>query len=359
MLDIRPQVFVGVPRVWEKFQTGIQLAIAAEADAGHRALAEQAIAVGRQITEHEQRGETPPADLLAASERLAPVRRMILGRIGLDECRIAYTSTAPTPLDVLLFFAGLDLPIYEVWGMSELTGPATSNRVGAARYGTVGVTLPGVEARLAEDGELLVRGGNVMPGYYKDAERTAEAFGPDGWLRTGDLAAVDEAGYYRIVDRKKDLLITSYGKNIAPSSVEALLKHHPLIGQAMAVGDARPYVCALLVLDHEALGGWARAHGLTGAPEELATHPAVVEEVRRAVASANAHLSHPEQVKRFLILPAEWTPTSEELTPTLKLRRRIILHKYADAIASLYAEPPGGYAAEAAAVQTAYERAAD
>ncbi|HEX9413454.1 MAG TPA: AMP-binding protein [Ktedonobacterales bacterium] len=277
LLDIHPHIFVGVPRVWEKFQTGIQLGIAAEQDEQRKALIQAAIAASRQKVEMEQRDEAPPPELEARVAAMAPVLTAIRAKIGLDQCRVAYTSTAPTPLEVLFFFASLGMPLVEVWGMSELTGPATSNRMERVKFGTVGPTLLGVEARLDDDGELLIRGGNVMPGYYRDLRRTAEAFEAGGWLRTGDVATVDEDGYYRIVDRKKELIVTSSGKNISPSNIEELLKSSPLIGQAMAVGDRHSYISALIVLDQEVAPLWARANGIGSASlAELATHPLVV-----------------------------------------------------------------------------------
>ena len=344
LLEVRPTAFVGVPRVWEKFQTGIQLAIAAEPDEQLRAFVQGAIAAGRELAELQQRGESPSPELAARAEAVAPVLAAIRARIGLDQCRLAYTSTAPTPVDVLLFFAAIGLPLVEVWGMSELTGPATANPLGQIKLGTVGPTLPGVEAKLAEDGELLIRGGNVMPAYYRDPGRTSEVFDEEGWLRTGDVATVDADGYYRIVDRKKELLITSGGKNVSPANVEALLKRHPLVGQAIAVGDRRKFISALIVLDQEAAPVWASARGVAaGSTAELAARPEVVAEVRRAVAEANSHLSQAEQVKRFIILPAEWTAESEELTPTLKLKRRVIYEKYAREIEGMYADEPTGH----------------
>jgi long-chain acyl-CoA synthetase len=343
LLDVRPNGFVGVPRVWEKFQAGIQLGVAAEPDE-RRALVESAIGVGRQLVEWQLRGEEPPPELAGKAAAVEPVLAILRGKIGLDQCRVAYTSTAPTPLDVLTFFAAIGLPIYEVWGMSELTGPATANPRDRIKFGTVGPTIAGVEAKLDEDGELLIRGGNVMPAYYKDPDRTADTFDADGWLRSGDIATVDEDGYYRIVDRKRELIITSGGKNISPANIEALVKHHPLIGQAIAVGDGHNYVTALIVLDPEVAPVWARARGVAaGSLAELAAHPAVVAEVRRGVAEANSHLSQAESVKRFTILPTEWTAESEELTPTLKLKRRVVHAKYAGAIAAMYAAEPGGY----------------
>ena len=344
LLDVRPQVFVGVPRVWEKFQTGLRMGLAAEPDEQRRAMIQGAVATGYEMVERQRAGQAIPPELAARAKAVEPILTLIRGKIGLDQCRTAYTSTAPTPVDVLTFFAALGLPIYEVWGMSELTGPATANPRDHVKIGTVGMTLPGVEAKLGEDGELLVRGGNVMPAYYKDPDRTAEVFDEDGWLRTGDVATVDEEGYYRIVDRKKELIITSSGKNLSPANIEALLKHNPLVGQAFAVGDRYSYVCALLVLDSEVAPVWAKAHGIAAVTSaELAEHPLVVAEVRRAVEEANSHLSRIEQVKRFTILPTEWTAESEELTPTLKLKRRVIRQKYAREIDGMYAEEPTGH----------------
>jgi long-chain acyl-CoA synthetase len=208
----------------------------------------------------------------------------------------------------------------------------------------VGRALPGVEVKLADDGEILVRGGNVMVGYYKEPEKTAEAVDAEGWMHTGDVATESGDGFFSIVDRKKELIITSSGKNVSPSNLESLMKHSPLVGQAIAVGDGRKYLTALLVLDQEVAPGWARAHGVeAAAAAELASHPTVVAEVERALAEANSHLSRAEQVKRFTILPGEWTAESEELTPTLKLRRRVVERKYASEIEGMYAEQPTGH----------------
>ena len=344
LVDVRPQMFVGVPRVWEKFQTGLRMGLAAEPDEQRRAMLQGAVAAGYELVERQRAGEAIPPELAARAKAVEPILTAIRGKVGLDQCRTAYTSTAPTPVDVLTFFAAIGLPIYEVWGMSELTGPATANPRDRIKIGTVGTTLPGVEAKIDEDGELLIKGGNVMPAYYKDPDRTAEVFDEEGWLRTGDVATADGDGYYRIVDRKKELIITSSGKNLSPANIEALLKHNPLIGQAFAVGDGHSYVCALMVLDSEVAPAWAKAHGIAAASTaELAGHPQVVAEVRRAVEEANGHLSRIEQVKRFTILPAEWTAESEELTPTLKLKRRVIRQKYAREIEGMYAENPTGH----------------
>ena len=221
--------------------------------------------------------------------------------------------------------------------MTELSNAATIAAPEQARVGTVGTPMPGVEARIADDGEVLIRGPLVMGGYYKDPERTAEALDPDGWLHTGDVGVLDEDGYLRITDRKKELIITSGGKNISPALIEYHLQRHPLIGQACAIGDRRNYVTALLVLDAEAVRGWAAEQGITLADiADAARSPQVLAEVERAVTEANSHLARVEQVRRYAVLPREWTSDSGELTPTLKKRRRIITERYADEIEQLY-----------------------
>jgi long-chain acyl-CoA synthetase len=340
--EVRPTVFVGVPRVWEKFQTAIRAGLAAQPEEVRAAVA-RAMDAGRTAAELRHAGAEVPAELAAGVTASAPVFAGIRAKLGLDECKLAVTTTAPTPLDLELFWAGVGLPLHEVWGMSELTGPATAVPPDDLRLGTVGALLPGVEARIGEDGELMIRGGNVMLGYYRDEERTAETLDADGWLHTGDIATEDD-GWYRIVDRKKELIITSSGKNIAPAQVESLLKLNPLVGQAIAVGDTRSHLTALIVLDADIAPAWAAQQGLGPlGMDELARHPLVVAAVTAGVAEANSHLARIEQVKRFAILPREWTPESGELTPTQKLKRRVVLDRYSAEISSLYADAPGGY----------------
>jgi long-chain acyl-CoA synthetase len=199
--------------------------------------------------------------------------------------------------------------------------------------------MPGQEIKVEADGEILVRGGNVMVGYYKEPEKTADTIDPEGWLRTGDVGAFDDAGYLKIVDRKKEIIITAGGKNMSPANMEGLLKHHPLIGQACVVGDRRPYVTALIVLDQEVAPGWAKAHGLQfSSSADLAARPQVAAEVQKGVDYANQQVSRHEQIKKFRILPVEWTAMSEELTPTLKLRRRVVNEKYAAQIEEMYVD---------------------
>jgi long-chain acyl-CoA synthetase len=221
--------------------------------------------------------------------------------------------------------------------MTESTVGATMNQLGEERLGTVGRPNSGMELRLAEDGELLMRGGNIMQGYYKDPAGTAAAIDADGWLHTGDVATIDADGYVRIVDRKKELIITAGGKNISPANLENLLKRCPLVGQAAVIGDRRSFVTALLVLDPDATRVWAARHSLGGASlAELAADPDLRAELGRAVDAANQQVSHAEQIRKFKVLPTEWTAETGELTPTLKLKRRVIAERYIDDIEDLY-----------------------
>jgi long-chain acyl-CoA synthetase len=348
LVEVRPQLFVGVPRVWEKLATGIEMAISAEPDQQRKAAVQQALQIGREIASREQKGEQLRPDLQAKAAAMAPVLAAIRAKVGLDACEYPITSTAPIAPSVMEFFYGLGLNLLEVWGQSEVTGPATATRPEHLKIGTVGYAYPGMEVKLAEDGEILVRGGNVMQGYYKEPEKTAETIDAEGWVHTGDVGTMDADGFLTIIDRKKELIITSGGKNISPANLESLLKRHPLVAQACAIGDRRPYITALVVLDHEVARAWARARGIEAqGVAELARHPAVQAEIEKVVAEVNEHVSRVEQIKRFTVLPVEWTAESEELTPTLKLKRRVLLEKYADVIDGMYSsreQAPAGVA---------------
>jgi long-chain acyl-CoA synthetase len=333
--QVRPEFFLGVPRVWEKIYAGIQGALAADAE--KQAGFAKALEVGRKVSAVRVTGEPLPPELAGAWEQVdaaafGPVRALI----GLDQCKMAVTGAAPIPREVLDFFLAIGVPLSEVYGLSECTGPMTwtPHRV---RPGTVGPPIPGQEVRLLDDGEVVCRGGNVYSGYLKDPERTAEMLDDDGWLHTGDVGQFDEEGYLKIVDRKKELIITAGGKNISPANLEAAIKSFPLIGQACAVGDGRPFMAALIVLDPDIAPAWAKSKGIeAGSLAELATHPDIRAEVERCVAEANEHFSQVEKIKKIAILPDEWLPDSEELTPTMKLKRRGVLGKYAEEIEALY-----------------------
>jgi len=333
----RPHGFFGVPRVWEKMMAAIQAVLGAEESADRREAVSSAMEAGRAYVESCSYGRSPTPEVVEAftradAEVLAPMRALI----GLDRVRQTLSAAAPLPLEVARFFAGLGLRILDVYGMTETTGAATANLPDAFKLGTVGRAMPGIELRLAEDGEILLRGTTCTPGYLGLPAETAELFDGDGWLHTGDLGSLDADGFLSVVDRKKEIIITAGGENIAPSLVENVLKEHPLIGQALAYGDGRRYVVAVLTLDGEVAPVWAEARGLPGDLETLASEPLLLEEIGAAVDAANARLARVQQVKKWTLLPQEWTAESEELTPTLKLRRRVIHTKYAAAIETLY-----------------------
>jgi long-chain acyl-CoA synthetase len=339
--EARPSAFLAVPRVWEKIHAGLLAKINAEEDERKRKIALAALDVGRQVARRQRRGAPIPLRLRA---KHALFDRLVFAKIrhgvGMDRCELAASAAAPISEDVLEFFLSIGVPIYEVYGLSETTGGTNFNRPGAMKIGTVGQPLPGQEVRLADDGEVLIRGPNVMPGYYKNEEATRGAIDEEGWLHTGDLGSIDREGYLRIVGRKKEIIITAGGKNIAPNNIEGLLKEHPLVGQAAVIGDRRPFVSTLIVIDHEAAPVWAQQQGIEFTDlEAFARDERVEAEIQRAVDAANQKLSQVEQVKKFTILPTEWTAESEELTPTLKLKRRVIEEKYADEIEALYGQP--------------------
>jgi long-chain acyl-CoA synthetase len=348
LLEARPTAFVGVPRVWEKLMAGINAGVGAEPDETKRQMAQGALAASMQAYRLKRDEQPVPAELAAVVERAQPLFGLLRAKVGLDRCQLPVTSTAPCRPEVHEFWAALGLPLFEVWGMSELTGPATAVPRNDHRAPSIGVALPGVEVRLGVDGELLVRGGNVMVGYYREPAKTADMIDADGWVHSGDIALLGSDGHFRIVDRKKELIITSAGKNISPANLEALAKSSPIIGQAVAIGDGRKFISVLVVLDPQVAPLWGKAHVVAfSSMAELAEHPATVAEVRRALTLANTHLSRAEQFKRFTILPAEWSPESEELTPTMKLKRRVINAKYKDQVEAMYAAPPGGHSVDA------------
>ena len=336
--EIHPTVMIGSPRVWEKLQAGIQAALAAEPNSAIRQAVSQALEIGGQVAEYRMQGRELPAELETAAAKASVVWNGIRARVGLDQCRLGVTGAAPISPGVVAFFRSLDLPLVEGYGMTESTVGATMNPIGQERLGTVGRANTGLELRIADDGELLMRGGNVMQGYYKDPAGTAAAIDADGWLHTGDVASIDADGYVRIVDRKKELIITAGGKNVSPANLENLLKRCPLIGQAAVIGDRRPFIAALLVLDPDAVRPWAKHYGLSGLSlAELAAHPTLLADLQAAVDAANAEVSTAEQVRKFKVLPVEWTVDSGELTPTLKLKRRVINERYQAEIENLYA----------------------
>jgi long-chain acyl-CoA synthetase len=335
LVAVRPTWFFAVPRIWEKLKAGVEARIAAGENAeAARAMLDAAI---RKV-ELEQAGEPVP-DALAATVAAADARLFapLRAALGLDEILTVNVGAAPTPRAVLVFFHAIGIPVAELWGMSETCGAGCVNPSDAVRIGTVGLPAPGVEVRLADDGELLVRSRVVTSGYRNLPERTAEALDADGWLHTGDVAEIDADGYVRIVDRKKELIINAAGKNMSPALIEAALKGaSPLLGQACVIGDGRRYNSALLVLDADFAPAWAARAGIAGDLPALARDERVRAAVQAAVDAANATLSRPEQIKRFTLVEGDWLPGGVELTPTMKLKRRPIAAKYAAAIEAMY-----------------------
>lgn len=332
--EIHPNVMFGVPRVWEKINAGVMGFLAGDAEKAEKF--NEAIEAAKPIALRRSWGTNTAEDdemwEFLDGFVFAPVRELL----GLDRIEVAVSGAAPIPPDLLLWFQALGVPISEVYGMSENTGLMTwtAERI---KPGTVGPAAPETIVQIAEDGEVICRGPHVFQGYLNDPEKTAEALSDDGWLHTGDIGELDEDGYLKIIDRKKELIITSAGKNIAPSNIENFLKESPLIGHAMAVGDAKPYVVAVLTLDGEIAPLIAQKMGIEFQDlAELTEHPQIRAMVQEAVDAANARLSRPEQVKAFELLPMEWTAESDELTPTLKLKRRVVTTKYSDVLERLY-----------------------
>ena len=357
--DVRPTVWGAVPRVWEKLKAGIEFAVSHEEDDAKRQAMEWAMSVAAKRSAALLTGE-PMSDEVAAEWAKADelVLSQLRGRLGFGELRWALSGAAPIPKETLAFYSGIGIPLAELWGMSELSCAATVIHPREARLGAVGKLLPGLEGKIADDGEYLVRGPLVMKGYRKEPAKTAEAIDEDGWLHTGDICEVDADGYVRIVDRKKELIINAAGKNMSPANIEnTILAACDMVGVMIAIGDGRPYNTALLVFDADSVGPYAAQHGLADAsPEALAADPEVVARIAAGVAAGNAKLSRVEQIKRFRILPALWEPGGDEITLTMKLKRKPIMTKYAGEIEQLYStdlHPEVHEPSEAATVQPA------
>ncbi|MFE0170769.1 AMP-dependent synthetase/ligase [Streptomyces sp. NPDC059002] len=331
--ELHPFQFFGVPRVWEKLSASVKAVLAGLPEEQRRTI-EAANETARARVACRERGEEPSAELAAAyQEAKEKVLDPLLTLAGFDRLVWAASASAPMPVDVARFWAGFGLVIMDAWGLTETAGVVTSNGPDAFRLGSVGRPVEGLEVRIAEDGEILVRGATVFDGYLRPDGGVDGACDAEGWFATGDIGRIDEDGFLWLTDRKKEMIVTSTGKNVSPALVENTLKEHPLIGQALVHGDGRSYLVALLVLDPEMAPVWAAARGITG---DLTASAAVQEEVARAVEAANARLNRTEQIKRYRLLDEEWGPATGELTPSLKLRRRVIRAKYEQVINSLY-----------------------
>jgi long-subunit acyl-CoA synthetase (AMP-forming) len=336
---VHPTWFFAVPRIWEKLKAGLDTMLASQTPE-QRAPMEAALNAAIEKLRLEQRHEPVPAELAeqvaqADATMFAGLRAML----GLDEAVAVNVGAAPTPVEVLEFFNAVGIELAEIWGMSETCGFGTANRPGAVKIGTVGPASPGAELRIAEDGEVLIRGPFLMLGYRNAPDKTAETIDSEGWLHTGDIGVLDDEGYLKIVDRKKELIINAAGKNMSPANIEAAIKSaSPLIGQACCIGDMRPYNTALIVLDADFAPMWAAQHGIEDTSlEALSRDPQVVDAVQKGIDEANTHLARVEQIKKFTVVEGDWLPGGDELTPTMKLKRKPIAAKYADAIDAMYA----------------------
>ena len=319
--EVHPTWFFAVPRIWEKLKAAIEASVEAEQDAAKKQATQWALDVGLRKVRGEDVGEEhAKADELVLSK--------IRARLGLDQVESVNVGAAPTPPEVIEFFHAIGVPLAELWGMSETSGYGTCNPPEKIKIGTVGPPAPGAEIKLADDGEVLIRGPFVMPGYRNQPDQTREAIDEEGWLHTGDIGEFDDDGYLKLVDRKKELIINAGGKNMSPANIEAKLKAaSPVIGQAIAVGDGKPYNVALLTLDPDVAPAYEQQHG----------GDALRAEVERGVEAANEQLARVEQIKKFKLLDEEWQPGGDELTPTMKLKRKPIHEKYQSEIEELYA----------------------
>jgi long-chain acyl-CoA synthetase len=335
---VNPTWFFAVPRIFEKLKSGLEAMMAGLPDE-QREPVEKGLEASIQKVRLEQAGEEVPPEIAeAAAKADEQMFSQLRKQLGLNEALAVNAGAAPTPLEVLEFFHAIGIPIGELWGMSETCGLGTINPPERIKLGTVGPPTPGIEIRLDDDGEVLIKADCVMPGYRNLPEKNDEAFTEDGWLRTGDIGQIDEDGYLSIVDRKKELIINAGGKNMSPANIEAHVKTaSPLIGQAVAIGNGRPYNVGLIVLDPDYAPVWAKQNGLEDRSfEELAGEEKVREAVQAAIDEANTKMARVEQIKKFSLLPQPWEPGGDELTPTMKLKRKPIDEKYSEEIQALY-----------------------
>jgi long-subunit acyl-CoA synthetase (AMP-forming) len=342
LAQVHPTWFFAVPRIWEKLKSGLESMLGKLEDEEQKKKILDALDLGLKRVDLIQSGKDVPPEIedawqQADKEMFGNLRAMI-GLYQLEACNV---GAAPTPPEVIKFFHAIGIPLAELWGMSETTGAGTTNPPDKIKIGTVGPAAPGVEIKLAdEDNEILIRGPIIMAGYRNNEEKTRETMTEDGWLMTGDIGEFDEDGYLKIVDRKKELIINAAGKNMSPANIESHLKSAgPLIGQAIAIGDGRPYNVALVTLDPDNLPGFLKENGIDGDPSDLDSlveNEGLLEELQKEVDKANEQMARVEQIKKFKVLPTEWEPGGDELTPTMKLKRKPIGEKYNDEIEALY-----------------------
>jgi long-chain acyl-CoA synthetase len=340
--ELRPTRFFGVPRIWEKIQTWVCAGDGAAAEL-NTAEVQAALDTGRRYITSRQSGSVTPAGLLEEFSRAdTQILSSLRSRAGLDQLVWATTAAAPMPEQMLKFFAGLGIRIYDAYGMTETSGTATTNTEAAYRLGSVGLPLPGVRVDIADDGEILLQGPTVSPGYYGQIEAGVGPPASGRWLRTGDLGRRDADGFLYIVGRKKELIITSSGKNIAPAALEGLLLESEFITNAMVYGDRRPFLVVLITIDAAAVRAALPGGDTAMDTDDLIASTQVLTLIQRAVDRANARVSRPEQVKKFALLPEQWTPQGGQLTPTLKLRREVIVASHSRLLDELYGDPTHG-----------------
>jgi long-chain acyl-CoA synthetase len=332
--EVQPTMFFGVPRIWEKFHAGVAGKLR-DAKGAKKALVDQAMRVGTQWSAVKAKGETPS---LALRAQYALMNKLVFSKlkraVGLGDASMCVSGAAPIAREIIEFFASLDIMIYEVYGQSEDTGPTSFNQPGKARFGSVGPAVDGVEVRIAPDGEIQVRGRNVFLGYYKEPEATAEAL-VDGWLCSGDLGRFDEEGFLHITGRKKEIIITAGGKNIAPKNIEAGIKNHALVSEAVVIGDRRKFLSALIVLDPDAAKAFLAERGASG---DLATNSVLRAELQKLVDEVNKDLARVETVKKFHVLATPFSIENGELTPTMKVKRKVVNERYSAEIEAMYQE---------------------
>ncbi len=333
--EVKPNLFIGVPRVWEKFYAGVQAALAADPEKAKSF--NEAVEAAMPIVAKMDAGTATKEEIETYEFLDAVAFSQVRPLIGLDECQVGITGAAPIPPEILTWFRTIGVPLSEGYGLSETT--AILSWAHQARAGYVGMAASGVELTIAEDGEVLAKGGCIFGGYLDAPDKTAEALDEDGYFHTGDIGVIDDEGYLKIVDRKKELIITAGGKNISPANLESAMKMIPLVGQVCAVGEARPFVAALVVLDPDASAVWATKNGLEGEAATMtamADNPTVIAEIEEGLAGAMSKFNNAEAIKKVKVLGEEWMPDTELLTPTSKLKRRGILSTFDAEIQALY-----------------------
>lgn len=335
--ECRPTVFLAVPRVWEKLREGIEEHVAHQPGVIRAAIARY-IALGLRKVDAEQAGQPISKSMVAAYEAVdralgAAMRR----QIGLDQAHVIVTAAAPIHADLIRWFHAIGLPLLQIYGQTEGCGPTTANLPDHVRIGTVGTALPGMAVKVADDGEVLLKGGNVCLGYLDDPRATAQLIDTEGWMHTGDTGVFEPDGSLRIVGRKKDLIITAAGQNVSPQPIETDLRNHPPISEAIVVGEGRRYLVALITLDPEALTRWAEKHDKLGDIEALVCDPDVLADVQKAIDEVNSHRSHADHIRKFRVLAHDLTGAEGELTPTMKVKRQVVYQRYAEVIEELYA----------------------